>query len=49
LSILESYISRDRSKISKYVIILLSPPRSKTVYNSSARYIRNFGLLVKTE
>ncbi len=49
LSILESYISKDRSKISKYVIILLSPPRSKTVYNSSARYIRNFGLLVKTE
>ncbi|NPA22847.1 MAG: hypothetical protein GXO23_00920 [Crenarchaeota archaeon] len=33
----------------RYLIILLSPPKSKTAYNSSVRYIKNFGLLVKVE
>ncbi len=48
LSELDIYIGNGSSR-SRYLILLLSPPRSKTAYNSMVRYIRNFGLLVKTE
>ncbi|NPA99800.1 MAG: hypothetical protein GXO10_00320 [Crenarchaeota archaeon] len=49
LAILEKIVSGKENYNVKYMIILLSPPKSKTAYNSSVRYIKNFGLLVKVE
>ncbi len=49
LTELEKTIAGKEDYNIKYLIILLSPPKSKTAYNSSVRYIKNFGLLVKVE
>ncbi len=49
LTELEKTIAGKEDYNAKYLIILLSPPKSKTAYNSSVRYIKNFGLLVKVE